>query len=248
MTSFPDHFSSHAANYARYRPTYPAQLFDWIAASAPGRGTAWDCGCGNGQATLPLAERFERVIATDPSAEQIAQAPADPRISWRVASAEASGLDAESIDVVTVAQALHWFDLPRFWREVHRVVRPGGLIVVWSYGVAFFDDAEATRLLRHFHDDVMGSYWPIERGHVEAGYQSLDFPFERVTPPAIGLDASWTLEQLAGYLQTWSATRRYVAANGNDPVPAFAEQLRRWWGGGERTVHWPLTILAGRVQ
>ena len=188
------------------------------------------------------------MIATDPSAEQIAQAPAHPRISWRVAPAETSGLATASVDVVTVAQALHWFDLRRFWPEVRRVVRAGGLIVVWSYGIAFFDDAQATHRLRHFHDDVMGSYWPIERGHVEAGYESLDFPFERITPPAIGLSASWTLEQMTGYLQTWSATRRYIAANGNDPVPAFAEQLITWWGDGQRTVHWPLTILAGRVQ
>jgi SAM-dependent methyltransferase len=188
------------------------------------------------------------VIATDPSAEQIAQAPAHPRISWRVAPAEASGLDPASMDAVTVAQALHWFDLSRFWPEVRRVARPGGLIAVWSYGVAFFDDAEATGLLRHFHDDVMGAFWPKERGHVEAGYQTLEFPFERITPPAIGLDASWTLEQMTGYLQTWSATRRYIKANGSDPVPAFAEQLRAWWGNGQRTVRWPLTILAGRVQ
>jgi SAM-dependent methyltransferase len=245
---FADHFSAHASDYARYRPTYPPQLFDWIAASAPGRGAAWDCGCGNGQATIPLAERFDVVFATDPSAEQIAQAPAHPRISWRVAPAEASGLDAASVDVVTVAQALHWFDLPRFWSEVRRVVRPGGSIVVWSYGIAFFDDAEATRILRHFHDDVMGSYWPIERGHVEAGYQSLDFPFGRLTAPAIGLDALWTVERMTGYLQTWSATRRYIKANGTDPVPAFMDTLRAWWGGGGREVHWPLTILAGRVQ
>ncbi len=126
-----------------------------------------------------------------------------------------------------------------------RLGHSGLIAVVELRYCRFSDDAEATRLLRHFHDDVMGSYWPIERGHVEVGYQSLDFPFERITPPAIGLDASWTLEQLTGYLQTWSATRRYIAANGNDPVPAFVEQLRAWWGDGERTVHWPLTILAG---
>lgn len=244
--SYPDHFSSVAANYVRYRPTYPEQLFDWIARSSLARSSAWDCGCGNGQATLPLAERFDTVVATDPSAEQIGQAPIHPRISWRVAPAEASGLDAASIDAVTVAQALHWFDLPRFWVEVRRVVRPGGLLVAWTYGMPFFDAAEPTRILRHFHDEVVGPFWPIERGHVDAGYQTLDFPFERLAPPAIGLTASWTLEQLTGYVQTWSAMRRYIQANGSDPSPALVDELRGWWGE-RREVHWPLTILAGRV-
>ena len=245
--AFADHFSAHAADYARFRPTYPESLFDWIARSAPARHAAWDCGCGNGQATLPLAERFDQVIATDPSAEQIAQAPLHPRISWRIAPAEASGLDAVSIDAVTVAQALHWFDLPRFWAEVRRVVRPGGLVVAWSYGIPFLDDADATRPLRHFHDEVVGPFWPIERGHVDLRYQSIDFPFDRLAGPDIGLGASWTMDQFAGYLQTWSATRRYIKAIGTDPVPGFVDQLRAWWGAGPRDVRWPLTILAGRV-
>ena len=246
-TSFPDHFSSVAANYARYRPTYPAQLFDWIAATAPARDSAWDCGCGSGQATLPLAERFDRVVGTDPSARQISQAPAHSRISWRVAPAEASGLDAGSADAITVAQALHWFVLPRFWDEVRRVGHPHGLVVAWSYGPPFFDDPERTGALRRFHDDVVGPFWPTERGHVDVRYESIDFPFERVASPAIGLNASWTLEQMTGYLQTWSATRRYIDAKGADPVPAFMDQLREWWGEGQREVRWPLTILAGRV-
>ena len=221
-------------------------MFDWIAASAPGRGAAWDCGCGNGQATLPLAERFETVLGTDPSAEQIGQAPAHPRIHWSIAPAEASGLESSSVDAITIAQALHWFDLPKFWAEVNRVARPGAVVVGWSYGVPFLDDAEPTRQLRHLHDDIVGPYWPIERGHVDAGYQSFEFPFERLAPPEIGLEAMWTLEQLTGYLQTWSATRRYIKANGTDPIPGFVDTLRDRWGE-RRRVRWPLTVLAGRV-
>ena len=248
MESFPDHFSAIAATYARFRPTYPAQLFDWIAALAPAHDSAWDCGAGSGQATLALATRFEHVVGTDASAEQIAQAPAHPGVTWRVAPAEESGLDATSMDAVTVAQALHWFDLPRFWIEVRRVLRPDGIIVAWSYGIPFLDADAITRVLREFHDHVVGPYWPIERGYVDAGYQSIDFPFARLAPPALDLRVTWTLEQLAGYLRSWSATRRYIEKKGTDPVTSLSETLRDAWGAGSREVIWPLTILAGRVS
>ncbi len=247
LNSFPDHFSAVAANYARFRPTYPNTLFDWIAETAPARGAAWDCGCGNGQATLPLAERFDHVLATDPSAEQIGQAPADPRISWNVAPAEASGLEPLSIDAVVVAQALHWFDLSRFWLEVKRVVRPGGLVAACSYGVPFMDDEALTAELRRLHDDIVGPYWPIERGHVDLRYQTIDFPFECLTPPPFDMRKRWALEDLAGYLSTWSATRQYVAAKNADPIAPFIDGLRAAWGSGPRGVRWPLTVLAGRV-
>lgn len=245
--SFADHFSTVAAGYARYRPTYPTALFDWIAAAAPARDSAWDCGCGNGQATVPLAERFARVIGTDPSADQIAQAPRHPRIDWRVATAESSGLDPASVAVVTVAQALHWFDLPRFWAEVRRVVRPGGLVAVWTYGLAVLDDAALAQALRHLHDDVVGPYWPKERGHVDQGYQTLPFPFDPVDVPAFDIQANWSIDELAGYLGTWSAVRRYVAARGADPVSPFIAGIRPRWGDARRAVRWPLTLLAGRV-
>jgi SAM-dependent methyltransferase len=245
--SFPDHFSSVAANYARFRPTYPDTIFDWIAKTAPATGAAWDCGCGNGQATLPLAQRFERVIATDPSAEQIGLAPAHPRIDWRVAPAEASGLDATSVDVVCVAQALHWFDLPRFWSEARRVVRPGGVLAAWTYGVPFLDEPDLSAALRHLHDEVVGPYWPKERGHVERGYVSINFPFERLHPPEFDMRMHWSIDELAGYLGTWSATRRYFAALNQDPVAPFIAGLREQWGSAARDVRWPVTMLAGRV-
>ena len=247
LNSFPDHFSAVAANYARFRPTYPTTLFDWIALTAPALGAVWDCGCGNGQATLPLAERFERVMATDPSAEQIGQAPVHPRVSWSVAPAEASGLDALSADVVVVAQALHWFDLPRFWPEVKRVVRPAGLMVAWSYGIPFVDDAAITADLRRLHDDIVGPFWPTGRGQVAEGYRSVSLPFERLTPPSFDMREPWTIAELAGYLGTWSATQRYVAANGSDPVAPFIDGLKASWGRGRRDVRWPLTVLAGRL-
>ena len=187
------------------------------------------------------------MFATDPSAEQIGQAPAHRRIRWQVAPAEASGLDAASTDVVVVAQALHWFTLPLFWAEVKRVVRPGGLVVACSYGVPFMDDDAMTADLQRLHDDIVGPYWPIERGHVDLRYQSIDFPFDRLTPPVFDMRKHWPIEELAGYLSTWSATRRYIAATGSDPVAPIVEGLRAAWGAERRDVRWPLTVLAGWV-
>jgi SAM-dependent methyltransferase len=245
--TFPDHFSSIAASYARYRPTYPAALFDWIATTAPSRGSAWDCACGSGQATIPLAERFDHVTGTDASAEQLREAPPHPRITWRVAAAESSGLPDHAFDAVTVGQALHWFDLPRFWPEVQRVLAGRGIFVAWSYGLAILEDPSTSDQLLHFHDDVVGEYWPKERGHVDQGYRRIALPFEPIEAPPIEMSAAWTIDQFLGYLRTWSAVRRYIEANRADPVERFGAPLRRDWGDAPRTIHWPLTIVAGRV-
>ena len=193
-----------------------------------------------------MADRFARVIATDPSAEQLRQAARDPRIDWRVATAEESNLEPGSIDAITVAQALHWFDLPRFWNEARRVLRQRGVLVAWSYGVASLDDRALTAGLRRFHDDVVGPYWPVERGHVDMRYRDIALPFSSLSPPSLDLHADWTLDQLLGYVRTWSAVKRYIAANAHDPVDDFASRLQPRWGDGPRRVTWPLTILAGR--
>jgi ubiquinone/menaquinone biosynthesis C-methylase UbiE len=244
---FPDHFSAVAASYARYRPTYPAALFDWIASTAPARERAWDCACGSGQATLPLSERFAQVTGTDASAQQLEEAPAHPGITWCVATAESSGLTAASFDVVTVAQALHWLDLPKFWVEVRRVLRRRGLFAAWCYGLATLDHADADARLRDFHDNVVGDYWPRERGHVDRGYRNIVLPFERLDSPTIEMSERWTLDRLLGYIRTWSAVRRYIEAKQVDPVEAFGDTLRRDWGDATRELRWPLTIVAGRV-
>ena len=246
---FKDHFSSIAAAYAAYRPTQPPALLDFVAACAPRREVAWDCATGNGQAAVGLAERFARVIATDASAEQIAHATPHPRVEYRVAPAEASGLEAASADVVTVAQAMHWLDAEAFYREVRRVVVPGGAIVVWSYQLVRLDAPVIDRAVRRFAYETLGSYWPPERRHVDTGDRTLPFPFPEIPAPELVLVERWTLAQLAGYLRTWSATARYVAAHGRDPVAPLEAELREDWGGEEtrRTVTWPYAVRAGRV-
>ena len=245
--SFADHFSPVASTYALFRPTYPPDLFRWIATTAPARHVAWDCAAGSGQATLALAEWFDQVVATDASAALLAEAAPHPRVTWREATAEASGLDAASVDALTIAQGLHWFDLERFWPEVRRVVRPGGLVAAWTYGTHEVGDAAVDAAVERFSEQVVGAFWPSERRHVDARYATLSFPFERVVAPSFTMRATWTLGQMVGYMRSWSATRRFVEVREHDPVIALEVELADVWGDGAREVRWPLTVLAGIV-
>jgi ubiquinone/menaquinone biosynthesis C-methylase UbiE len=241
-----DHFSRVAGNYAAFRPTYPAALFDWLARQAPGRGLAWDCAAGSGQATVDLAARFAHVRATDLSAAQLAGAPPLDNVDYAAAPCERSGLPDASCDLVTVAQALHWFDLPAFYAEARRVLKPDGLLAAWTYGIAVIEGEAVDAPVRHFYSATVGPYWPAGREHVESGYTTLDFPLTRVTAPPFAMSAHWTLEQLLGYIESWSATGRYLAANGGDPVGALRATLAPLWGQGTRQITWPLAMLAGR--
>ncbi len=247
MSGFKDHFSGVASGYARFRPVYPAALFGWLAEAAPGREAAWDCATGSGQAAVGVAEHFARVVGTDASAEQVAHAQPHPRVEYRVAPAEASGLPDGSADLVTVAQALHWFDVPAFFREARRVLRPGGLVAVWTYGNPVLADPGPGALLDAFTEETIGPFWPPERRLILDGYASLDFPFAEVAPPPFPLEADLTLDALLGLLRTWSAVPGYVRAHGHDPVDAFADALRDPWGdpATPRRVRWPLAMRAG---
>jgi SAM-dependent methyltransferase len=253
--NFKDHFSHHADLYAKARPHYPAALFDWIAAEAPARTCAWDAGCGNGQASVALAQRFERVIATDPSAQQLDNAIAHPRIDYRneprdlsAQAGYATSIDAHSIDAITVAQALHWFDLPAFVAEVRRVAKPRALFAAWCYANCSVTPA-VDAVIAHLYDDVLGAYWPPERTLVDEGYVSLDIPFAPVAAPAFEMRVDWTARQLLAYLTSWSAAQRYSRATGRDAVGAIADELLAAWHDPEhvRPVRWTLAIRAGRV-
>jgi SAM-dependent methyltransferase len=248
MTQFHDHFSSLATHYAAFRPSYPRALFEYLAAICPARRLAWDCACGSGQASVSLAEHFESVLATDASAAQIAAATADPRVLYRVARAEESGLESASADLVTVAQALHWLDLAPFYTEVTRVLRPGGVLAVWTYGALHGDDDAIEAVLAGFLQDVIGPCWPPERALVDSGYRTLPFPFPEIGTPEFAMEQSWTLPHLLGYVRSWSATSRYVARHGVDPVIALEASLQTPWGEPHRMrrVRWPLSMRVGR--
>lgn len=215
---------------------------------APRRRLAWDCGTGSGQAARDLARYFDQVIATDASAAQLRNAPPVANVEYRVANAESSGLRAHSVDLTAVAQALHWFDVDRFYDEVRRVTVPGGVLAAWSYGACSAgSDIEA--LLRGFERVTVGPYWDARRRWVDEGYRTVPFPFDEITAPPFQLRKEWTLSQLGGYLRSWSAVAKFVHERGQDPVAPLLEQIEKHWGSpdGTRTVTWPLAVRVGRI-
>ncbi len=243
----PDHFSAVAKQYVASRPTYPPALFSWLATQCPVRALVWDVGAGNGQASIALAAHFAKVWATDLSDAQISQAPAHERVEYRVAPADRSGLADATADAVTVAQALHWFDLDRFYAEVRRILKRGGLIAAWTYGVLHVEGDAVEERVGHFYHQVVGPYWPAERRHVETAYAELPFPFEPVASPPFTIRLAWTLDDLLGYCRSWSATARYRSATGSDPVASLAAELAPVWGEPDRRreVTWPIAMRAG---
>ena len=245
--NFKDYFSNHSSSYAQFRPRYPRVLFVWLAELAPARGRVWDCATGNGQTACALAEWFAEIIATDGSQMQLDQAAPHERVTYRRAVAEDSGIASESCDLVTVSQALHWFDRDRFYAEARRVLRPGGVLAAWSYDLLNVTP-EIDAALQHFYQDIAGPYWAPERALVEARYRTLEFPFAELAPPVFQMEARWSLFHLLGYLGTWSATQNFIKANGYDPIPDVGAELLPLWGAAEteRDISWPLGMRAGR--
>ena len=246
---FKDHFSKRAPGYAAFRPRYPAALFDYLAGQAPGLELAWDCGTGNGQAATGLAELFERVVATDPSAEQIAHATPHPRVEYRVARERESGLSGGSVDLVTAAQALHWFEFDGFFGEVRRVLRHGGVLAAWCYLDPHLDDPALDRILQDYYAGTVHEYWPPERQYTRDGYRTIAFPFPDLEAPSFRIEVSPTLPEYLGYLRTWSATQRYIEANGRDPVLDVEAAMRAVWGEPDlrREMRWPLHLRVCRA-
>jgi SAM-dependent methyltransferase len=247
--SFKDHFSGHAAGYARARPTYPEALFDYLASLPAERGTVWECGAGSGQASLPLAARFRAVVATDASAAQIGKAKRAPGLLRAAAAAERAPLRDGSVDLVATAQALHWFDLPAFAAEAARVARPGAVLAAWCYGncqvTLDFDRAYA-----RLYGDIVGPYWPPERVHVENGYRSLPLPFPALPAPDFAMEADWDLPELLDYFGTWSAVQYYRKAKGQDPLALVRAEMEAAWGdpAERRRVRWPLSLRVARLR
>ncbi len=246
MSSFSDHFSGCADAYAAYRPVYPPTLIEQLAALAPARELAWDAGTGNGQAAALLAAHFARVLATDASAEQIARTRPQPRIRYRVCAEDGTGLDEECVDLVTVAQALHWFDLDRFHAEVRRVLKPGGVVAAWCYGRIELEPPIGP-IVDRFYFDRIGAFWPAERRHVERGYVDLPFPFESLPFGSWSMAEDLTVDRLMGYVGTWSAVKECRLREGRDPLPDLRRELEHAWPAGVslRAV-WPLAIRVGR--
>jgi len=247
--NFKDHFSKQSADYAKYRPHYPEKLFEYLASISSARKVAWDCGTGNGQAALGLAPYFDFVMATDPSEKQIRNATPHEKIKYAVASAEQTNILPQTVDLITVAQALHWFDFERFNAEVRRVAQPRSIIAVWMYDL-LYTEPKVNAVVNEYYHDIVGPYWPPERKHIESAYRTIPFPFAELKPPAITLEAAWTLEELLGYLNTWSATQRYLAQKGAHPLDKIAEKLTTAWGDPKIKKHiaWPLLLRVGKIN
>jgi SAM-dependent methyltransferase len=245
---FKDHFSERAAGYASYRPHYTRELAEWLASVARTKKLAWDVACGSGQLSTLLGDQFEKVVATDASSAQIEQATPHPRVEYRVEPAESSSLGDASVDLVTVAQAVHWLNLDAFYMEARRVAKPGAAIALIAYHIAVIEPG-VDAVIDDFYSGDLDGYWPPERKHIETGYRDLTFPFERITPPSpMYLRVNWNVEQMLGYIRTWSAVRAFEKKNGPMHTDRFAVRLRKAWGVQPREVRWPIVILAGRVS
>ncbi len=246
--AFKDYFSRQAKAYTRYRPGYPGGLFRYLAARAPGRDLAWDCATGNGQVAVALAALFTRVRASDASAAQIAEAVPHPSVDYSVEPAEECALASSSVDLITVGQALHWLDRSRFYAEVRRVLKPGGIIAAWCYTLCRAGQ-DVDPLLERLYGEIVGPFWPQGRRLIETLYVGLDFPFEELSPPSFVMAERWTLAELTGYLTTWSAVQRYKDARGGDPLALIAAELEAAWGGEgvKREVTWQMGLRVGRV-
>ena len=245
--SFEDHFSQHSEQYAQYRPKYPEEVYAYLASIAPGRSIAWDCGTGNGQAAVGLAKYFNRVHATDASAGQISAAYPHEKVDYHVEPAEHVSLDDSSVDLVTVAVAIHWFNFDEFYVEVKRVLKPNGILAAWTYSLTEISP-EIDSLVNRYYSETLAGFWPERIRYLEEKYITLPFPFEEIIPPSFAMEAGWTLNQFAGFLDSWSATQRYKAQKGRHPLEHIWDALVRAWGDEnmQRRVRWPLHFRIGR--
>lgn len=247
MSRFKDYFSTASNDYRRFRPEYPPELFQWLSQQAPAQQRAVDVGCGNGQASVALAVHFDEVIATDASAAQIEQAQAAAGVQYQTSPAESIPAADSSIDLIALAQAIHWFDHPRFFAEVDRVLKPGGVLAVWGYQL-LYTDTDLDAVIEHFHSQVVGPYWPPERALLDNGYSRIAFPWPRLPAPAFRMGARWSFRHLLGYLNTWSAVKQYEKAQGHNPVEKHLDTLLAAWGDPDsaKEIYWPLILYVGK--
>lgn len=245
--AFKDHFSGHAGSYARYRPDYPSELFEYLATLTPRHEVALDCATGSGQAAVGLAKHFNCVVATDGSVAQLRNAQAHPHVAYLANLAEQPALRDGSVDLAAAAQAAHWFNHARFHPQMRRVLRADGVLALWTYGLAFVAPP-IDAVVRYFYDEVVGPHWPPERRHVENGYRDLPFPWRELAAPSFELRLDWDLDDFVGYVGTWSAVQRYTKVSGADPLPVLRAEIAPLWGSGQRTVVWPLHLRIGRPE
>ena len=241
-----DRFSGHADLYAQYRIDYPTELYEFVLTHVNERKCAWDCATGNGQVAGALADFFQLVNATDISDTQLAYAIQRPNIHYQVSPAEQSPFDDETFDLITVAQAIHWFDIKAFHEEVRRVAKPNATLAEWGYGLVKIGE-DLDPILVDFYRNRVGPHWDPQRKYIDDAYTTLPFPFTNVQRAEFKAEKTWTLDRFLNYLRTWSAVRQYIHENEEDPVKALAQELIPLWGEGERTIRFPIFLRVGRI-
>jgi ubiquinone/menaquinone biosynthesis C-methylase UbiE len=241
-----DNFSKQSDLYSQFRPGYPKQLFDFLLPLVPDKKSAWDCGTGNGQFAVKLSQYFSEVYATDLSTAQINNAERKRNIFYSVENAEETLLPDNKFDLITVAQAIHWFDFENFYRQVNRTLKPGGIIVIVGYGI-FRINKEIDFLINEFYRKTTGPYWDKERRYIDEHYRTIPFPFKEIDAPDLFMNYNWELEQVIGYLNTWSAVQHYIRKNNENPVEKFSIELKKAWGNIlKRKVSFPVFMRTGR--
>jgi ubiquinone/menaquinone biosynthesis C-methylase UbiE len=243
-----DNFSKHSDLYSRFRPGYPTKLFDFLLPLVPEKNDAWDCGTGNGQVAVKLSKYFKKVSATDLSASQINNAVTRSNIFYTVENSEHAMFADNIFDLVTVAQAIHWFDFKEFYKEVKRTLKPGGIIAVIGYDV-FRVNKEINFLTDNFYRKTTGPYWDKERKYIDERYSTIPFPFKEMGSPDFEMHYKWDFAQVIGYLNTWSAVQHYIRKNNENPVEKFSEELKEAWGNvAKRSVSFPVFMRTGRNE
>ncbi len=243
-----DNFSTGSGQYALYRPTYPAEFFEFLNRVVPQKGAAWDCGTGNGQIAYRLAATFEHVYATDISSSQLDNALQKDNIVYSIQPAERTNFGERFFDLVIVAQAIHWFNFEQFYTEVNRTAKAHALLFVVGYGRPEISEG-LDNLISHFYRNVIGSYWDKERRYIDEEYETIPFPFHELESPRLVNKQHWTLEHLIGYLNTWSAVKHFINGNGYNPVDGLKTELKQAWGEAQvREVRFPLLLRVGKVR
>lgn len=243
-----DNFSKQSSLYAKYRPDYPSALFEYILEFVKDKTTAWDCGTGNGQSAVVLSKYFKKVIATDISQKQLDEAGRAPNIFYAVKPAEDSGIESNSVNLITVAQAIHWFDFENFYKEVKRVATNDAVLAVWCYSLLRIND-DINKLFDEYHFKKVGDYYDAERKYVDAHYATIPFPFEKMSTPSFEIIKYWTLQDFEGYLNTSSALHKYIAVHKVSPVPSFIESVKAFWPADEtKKIIFPIHLLLGVIK
>ena len=239
-----DLFSSHSPDYSRYRPSYPKELFSFLRKLCQNQDRAWDCGTGNGQVAGELSNFFEQVYATDISINQLSQAIQKENIHYFKQPAEKTSFSDGSFDLITVGQAVHWFDFDKFYTQVKRVLKKDAVIALFGYSL-FRSDPETNEIIQNFYHNIIGPYWSPERRFLEERYQTIPFPFKEIEAPDFEMKQQWSFERLTGYLNTWSAVKSYEHEKGGNPVELIKNDLFKSFGE-VGPVNFPILLRVGR--